>query len=176
MHVNKATDTPPDSWKANICLQPENQDSFLTKNNAQHSNSRLFLLLYSGLWFQWRLPPMNKCVLSPRWHNESEDLWTVKRDDTSGPTVYAAAFQFLETVTCLASSTREFNSPGNQQDATIPAIWMSFECRAPSHRQSSDASTVFKKRVRGEHRLCGATGTPDPKAPKANSWNDQTEH
>lgn len=86
MHVNKATDTPPDSWKANICLQPENQDSFLTKNNAQHSNSRLFLLLYSGLWFQWRLPPMNKCVLSPRWHNESEDLWTVKRDDTSGPT------------------------------------------------------------------------------------------
>lgn len=29
---------------------------------------------------------MNKCVLSPRWHNESEDLWTVKRDDPSGPT------------------------------------------------------------------------------------------
>ena len=29
---------------------------------------------------------MNKCVLSPRWHNESEDLLTVKRDDTSGPT------------------------------------------------------------------------------------------
>lgn len=31
----------------------------------------------------------------------------------------------------------------------------------------TDASTVFKKRVRGKQRLdklCGATGTPDPKA------------
>lgn len=83
MDRNKATDTPPDSSKANICLQPENQDSFLTKNNVHHSNSRLFLLLPD---FNGDSPPMNKRVLSPSWHNESEDLWTVKRDDTSGPT------------------------------------------------------------------------------------------
>ena len=76
---NKATNTPPDSSKANIDLQLKTQDSFLTKNNAGRFHSRFsFLVLWGWGWgadFNGNAPTRSsEHALSHKWHDKSGDL------------------------------------------------------------------------------------------------------
>lgn len=140
--VNTATDTPPDSSKATVCLQPKQQPSLLTKNNVHRSNSWFFLLASSGLWLQWKSPLLNQRVLNHKRHDKSGDLWTVKGMAGVFPPscehLVPARQHFIASwkqYLLVLAQEKNFNSPGNQQDAITPAIWGSFARCPLSHRQ-----------------------------------------
>lgn len=121
---------------------------------------------------------MNERVLNHKWHYKSEGLWTVERGgisiltpwlpscgtQTTGYVGICGGLSVAGKQSPVFRTKREnFNSPGDQQDAITPAIWLSFECCTMSHRQGSEAPTVFKKWLAGQQaaaKLCVAAVKP----------------
>lgn len=108
-------------------------------------------------------PPTNEHVSNNKWHNKSGDLLTVKRDGRCMPTFlwtpgscYAALYHFVETVPIFLAQQKNFNSPGNQQDAIIPSLWVAFHT-APCHMDKApwqQQSQEVAERLSSAEKLC----------------------
>lgn len=88
-------------------------------------------------------PPTKEHVSNYKWHNKSENLWTVKRHGMRIPTFVRNTWGQERSSWSVpgnshlffGSAGENFKSPGNQQDTIILAIWVSFWHCTVSHRQ-----------------------------------------